>query len=95
MVQELMFRLEGFRPFGWYLTLIQFGYYTAFGTAGQLLKVDRRRKVPLKTYCFLAFLTVSTMGLSNSSLGYLNYPIQVGIFMSMLIFQCFCLGCIF
>lgn len=75
--QELMFRLDGFRPFGWYLTLIQFGYYTVFGITGQIVKKDRRRKVPMKTYCFLAFLTVSTMGLSNSSLGYLNYPIQI------------------
>jgi len=25
-----MFRLPGFRPFGWYLTLIQFGFYVAF-----------------------------------------------------------------
>ena len=28
-------------------------------------------------YGLLAFLTVATMGLSNSSLGYLNYPTQV------------------
>ena len=34
-------------------------------------------RVPLKTYAFLAFLTVATMGLSNTSLGYLNYPTQV------------------
>jgi adenosine 3'-phospho 5'-phosphosulfate transporter B3 len=38
------------------------------------MKFDR---IPLKTYALLAFLTVSTMGLSNSSLGYLNYPTQV------------------
>ena len=29
------------------------------------------------TYALLAFLTVGTMGLSNTSLGYLNYPTQV------------------
>ena len=34
-------------------------------------------RIPFKTYLFLAFLTVATMGLSNSSLGYLNYPTQV------------------
>jgi adenosine 3'-phospho 5'-phosphosulfate transporter B3 len=28
-------------------------------------------------YLLLAFLTVSTMGLSNTSVGYLNYPTQV------------------
>ena len=31
----------------------------------------------MKTYSLIAFLTVATMGLSNSSLGYLNYPTQV------------------
>jgi len=34
-------------------------------------------RIPFKTYLLLAFLTVATMGLSNSSLGYLNYPTQV------------------
>ena len=34
-------------------------------------------RIPLKTYSLIAFLTVATMGLSNSSLGYLNYPTQV------------------
>merc|ERR1711902_264297 len=35
------------------------------------------RKVPLRTYTFLAITTVATMGFSNASLGYLNYPTQV------------------
>ena len=34
-------------------------------------------RIPLKTYALLAFLTVATMGLSNTSVGYLNYPTQV------------------
>lgn len=34
-------------------------------------------KVPFKSYMLLAFLTIGTMGLSNTSLGYLNYPTQV------------------
>ena len=33
--------------------------------------------IPFKTYLILAFLTLGTMGFSNSSLGYLNYPTQV------------------
>jgi hypothetical protein len=41
-------------------------------------------RVPLKTYAFLAFLTVATMGLSNTSLGYLNYPTQVHVHTSVL-----------
>jgi adenosine 3'-phospho 5'-phosphosulfate transporter B3 len=34
-------------------------------------------RVPVKMYLLLALLTVATMGLSNASLGYLNYPTQV------------------
>ncbi|XP_005098299.1 adenosine 3'-phospho 5'-phosphosulfate transporter 2 [Aplysia californica] len=76
-MQELMFRLEGFKPFGWYLTLIQFAYYTCFGVAELQLKEDKTRKIPLRAYLVLAFLTVATMGLSNTAVGYLNYPTQV------------------
>ncbi|CAB1349705.1 unnamed protein product, partial [Coregonus sp. 'balchen'] len=28
---ELIFSVEGFKPFGWYLTLVQFGFYSLFG----------------------------------------------------------------
>lgn len=31
----------------------------------------------MKTYYLLSLLTIATMGLSNASLGYLNYPTQV------------------
>ena len=34
-------------------------------------------RIPMKMYVLLAFLTVATMGLSNTSVGYLNYPTQV------------------
>lgn len=74
--QELIFTLEGFRPFGWYLTLIQFAYYTVFGWIECRVKGINRR-IPLPTYLLLALLTLGTMGFSNSSLGYLNYPTQV------------------
>ena len=33
--------------------------------------------IPLRIYGLLALLTLGTMGFSNSSLGYLNYPTQV------------------
>ncbi|OWF42137.1 Adenosine 3'-phospho 5'-phosphosulfate transporter 2 [Mizuhopecten yessoensis] len=76
-IQELIFRLEGFRPFGWYLTLVQFAFYTIFGLVELQFKEDKTRRIPLKMYLILAFLTVATMGLSNTSVGYLNYPTQV------------------
>ncbi|XP_033105298.1 adenosine 3'-phospho 5'-phosphosulfate transporter 2-like [Anneissia japonica] len=76
-MQELIFQLEGMKSYGWFLTLIQFICYSIFGATDLSLKTDRKRKIPLMTYLLLAFLTVSTMGLSNASLGYLNYPTQV------------------
>ncbi|XP_029548620.1 adenosine 3'-phospho 5'-phosphosulfate transporter 2-like isoform X2 [Salmo trutta] len=76
-LQELIFSMEGFKPFGWYLTLVQFGFYSLFGLVELQLTQDKRRRIPGKTYMIIAFLTVGTMGLSNTSLGYLNYPTQV------------------
>ncbi|XP_056595009.1 adenosine 3'-phospho 5'-phosphosulfate transporter 2 isoform X4 [Triplophysa dalaica] len=76
-LQELIFSVEGFKPFGWYLTLVQFGFYSLFGLVELQLTQDKRRRIPCKTYMIIAFLTVGTMGLSNTSLGYLNYPTQV------------------
>lgn len=77
-MQELIFTLDGFKPYGWFLTLIQFAYYTGFGFCERrLAATNPKRNIPLRTYCLLAFLTLGTMGLSNSSIGYLNYPTQV------------------
>lgn len=79
-LQELIFTLDGFKPYGWHLTLIQFGYYALFGYFERRIEYSTRnamRLIPLRTYALLAFLTLGTMGLSNSSLGYLNYPTQV------------------
>ncbi|XP_054290442.1 adenosine 3'-phospho 5'-phosphosulfate transporter 2-like [Macrosteles quadrilineatus] len=76
-LQELIFTLEGFKPYGWYLTLVQFAFYTIFGFAESNLNGDTTRHIPMKNYMLLALLTLGTMGFSNSSLGYLNYPTQV------------------
>ncbi|XP_060045170.1 adenosine 3'-phospho 5'-phosphosulfate transporter 2 isoform X2 [Erinaceus europaeus] len=76
-IQELIFSLEGFKPYGWYLTLVQFAFYSIFGLIELQFIQDKRRRIPGKTYMIIAFLTVGTMGLSNTSLGYLNYPTQV------------------
>jgi adenosine 3'-phospho 5'-phosphosulfate transporter B3 len=73
--QEIVFSLPGFSSYGWYLTLIQFAYYSVFGKIEMVLRRGKR-KVPLKTYSVLALATVITMGFSNASLGYLNYPTQ-------------------
>ncbi|XP_064406705.1 adenosine 3'-phospho 5'-phosphosulfate transporter 2-like isoform X2 [Halichondria panicea] len=75
--QEWIFSVEGFKPFGWYLTLVQFACYSAFGFSERKLRNEGRRRIPLRMYALISFLTVSTMGLSNSSLSYLNYPTQV------------------
>nr|XP_053635263.1 adenosine 3'-phospho 5'-phosphosulfate transporter 2-like [Cherax quadricarinatus]XP_053635264.1 adenosine 3'-phospho 5'-phosphosulfate transporter 2-like [Cherax quadricarinatus] len=75
---ELIFTLEGMQPHGWYLTLVQFAFYTIFALLQIILSGSAlTRKIPLKTYVIIAILTVGTMGFSNSSVGYLNYPTQV------------------
>ncbi|XP_017128180.1 adenosine 3'-phospho 5'-phosphosulfate transporter 2-like [Drosophila elegans] len=88
-LQELIFTVEGFRPYGWFLTLIQFGYHIVFGLVERQLEGYRMssglffsiepepRYIPMRTHLLLAALTLGTMGLSNSSLGSLNYPNQV------------------
>ncbi|XP_027644860.1 adenosine 3'-phospho 5'-phosphosulfate transporter 2 isoform X1 [Falco biarmicus] len=47
------------------------------GSSSMLCIVESVKRIPGKTYMIIAFLTVGTMGLSNTSLGYLNYPTQV------------------
>ncbi|CAJ0598965.1 unnamed protein product [Cylicocyclus nassatus] len=76
-MQELIFKLSGMRPFGVYLTLIQFIIYSICGWAEGTMYHERSRKIPIRVYFLLAFFTVLTMGLSNASVGYLNYPTQV------------------
>ncbi|KAK6012289.1 UAA transporter family protein [Ostertagia ostertagi] len=65
------------KPYGMYLTLFQFIVYSFCGYAEGSLYHDTTRRIPLKIYLLLAFFTVTTMGLSNASVGYLNYPTQV------------------
>ena len=43
--QELIFRLEGFKPYGWYLTLMQFLFYTLFGLSEMQVRGDSTRKL--------------------------------------------------
>jgi len=76
-LQEAIFASGNFKAYGWHLTLMQFFFYSIFGAVEQQFKKDNKRKIPLLTYAFLAFLTVTTMGCSNTSVGYLNYPTQV------------------
>lgn len=44
LLQELIFSVEGFKPFGWYLTLVQFGFYSMFGLVELQLTQDKRRR---------------------------------------------------
>ncbi|GMT37611.1 hypothetical protein PFISCL1PPCAC_28908, partial [Pristionchus fissidentatus] len=76
-MQELMFQLPGMKPFGWYLTLLQFIIYSTCGYLEGAMYHESERKLPMRIYVILAFFTVATMGLSNASIGFLNYPTQV------------------
>ena len=42
--QELIFSLEGFQPFGWYLTLVQFACYGIFGIVESNWQKDFNRR---------------------------------------------------
>lgn len=53
---ELIFTFEGVS--GWYITLVQFFFYTLFGL---FENVKRTRSVPINIYLLLAFLTLGTM----------------------------------
>jgi len=44
-LQELIFTVEGFKPFGWYLTLVQFALYTSFAVTEVHLNKDRKRRL--------------------------------------------------
>ncbi|XP_064473426.1 adenosine 3'-phospho 5'-phosphosulfate transporter 2-like isoform X2 [Ornithodoros turicata] len=76
-VQELIFQLDGFKPFGFYLTLIQFCAYAFLSHVERIVRGDTTRKAPFKVHLILSLLSIGTMGFSNASLGYLNYPTQV------------------
>ncbi|CAP28785.3 Protein CBR-PST-2 [Caenorhabditis briggsae] len=76
-MQELIFKLPGMKPFGWTLTLIQFVIYSGCGYAECAVWHNTKRMIPWRIYGVIAFFTVATMGLSNASVGYLNYPTQV------------------
>lgn len=43
-MQELIFTLDGFQPYGWYLTLVQFGYYSIFGLIEKYVNKIQARK---------------------------------------------------
>ena len=77
--QEWFFRQEGMKPHGWYLTLVQFALYSALARADMWRRGDDAggRRIPARSYAVLSVTTLTTMGFSNASLGYLNYPTQV------------------
>lgn len=75
--QEWIFQDEKLKQAGIFVTLIQFFFYTIFGLLEKSCSRIVGRKTPMSSYYILSLLTIATMGLSNASLGYLNYPTQV------------------
>ena len=43
-VQELMYKLPGFNNYAWYLTLVQFLFYTIFGSVESKIRNELKRK---------------------------------------------------
>jgi adenosine 3'-phospho 5'-phosphosulfate transporter B3 len=75
-VQEAIFRTPGFRS-GWYLTAFQFLVYAVLSRVALWRSGAAPSATPTRVYLALSAMTVGTMGLSNASLGSLNYPTSV------------------
>ncbi|CAF3734280.1 unnamed protein product [Rotaria sp. Silwood1] len=76
-LQELLFTLEDFRNTSWFLSCYQFFIYGILSFIQLGFSGLSQRRASYRAYLILASLTVATMGLSNHSVGYLNYPTQV------------------
>ena len=55
-LQELLFQLPGFGDFTWYLTLVQFFFYSCFAIGESALKNDLKRKLELSLFFFYLFI---------------------------------------
>ena len=55
LLQEWIFSVEGFKPFGWYLTLVQFACYSLFGFTERKLRNEERRRYPHIQYSITLF----------------------------------------
>jgi len=78
LVLEKIFLIPRLKKAGLYLTFVQFILYTLLAK-GEMKFVlpSQPRRIPMKTYVLLAVVSITSMSLSNASLGHLNYPIQV------------------
>ncbi|CAF1203695.1 unnamed protein product [Adineta ricciae] len=76
-LQELLFTLKGFGETAWFLTCYQFLVYSVLSFRHIGFVGLSQRRASFRSYIILAMLTLGTMGLSNYSVGYLNYPTQV------------------
>ncbi|CAF3752580.1 unnamed protein product [Rotaria socialis] len=76
-LQELLFTLDGFEHTSWFLSCYQFFIYGVLAFLQIGFSGLNQRRASYRSYFILAALTVATMGLSNHSVGYLNYPTQV------------------
>lgn len=76
-LQELMFTLKGFDNTAWFLTCYQFFVYAILSFIHLGFSGLEQRRASYRSYLLLASLTVTTMGLSNYAVAYLNYPTQV------------------
>jgi len=64
--------------YGLFLTLIQFFFYSFLAYLENLFSASHEpRRIPMRSYFILATLQLLSMGLSNVSASYLNYPLKV------------------
>lgn len=78
--QEYLVKIRHDDDMGWYITLIQFSYYTSFALAQRRLacaETPWQRTVPWSYYVILGGLQAMCLGLSNVSVQYLTYPTHI------------------
>ncbi|KAF5399490.1 adenosine 3'-phospho 5'-phosphosulfate transporter 2 [Paragonimus heterotremus] len=76
-LQETIFHKNDMRTHSTYLTLYQFAIYSVLSYFELWAVGVPLKRVGLRFYCLLAFLTLGTIAFSNASVSYLNYPTQV------------------
>lgn len=73
--EYLFFSYEGYN-YGFFTTLIQFIFYS-FISGIEYFRKERTKRVAIKTYMLLSFLSVLSMGLGYQALSYLSYPTKI------------------
>eukprot|EP00002_Diphylleia_rotans_P020146 TRINITY_DN3906_c0_g1_i3.p1 TRINITY_DN3906_c0_g1~~TRINITY_DN3906_c0_g1_i3.p1 ORF type:complete len:385 (+),score=76.63 TRINITY_DN3906_c0_g1_i3:51-1205(+) len=74
--QELIFHYPGYE-YGTFMSIIQMAVYAGMAYAAIRNHGPLQMRAPLQTYLLLAVLHSTSLGFSNASIEYINYPTQI------------------